>query len=99
MERKNALNSIINRAKFDCRRDGYPQIIYVSETDIKEGTCSFTRLYPELNLFDVKVENVKGVVYGQWINGCYWVKYYTKCTCKKEVEDFISRYKVRFMTD
>lgn len=97
MKKKNILNSIINSAKSICRRDGYDQIIYVSESDILDGTCSFTRLYPKLNLFDVKPENVKGIVKGTWINGFYWVKYYSVKTDKEKVMNYIKSNEVQLM--
>lgn len=62
---RKALLEAFSHADMACRRDGYPQVVFMGW----DGQFSFSRLYTRLNLFTAL--EVKGIVDGRWINGTY----------------------------
>lgn len=87
MENMNDIKTIVKNAKSACKRDGYPQIVYVYE----DGDIAFTRLYSGLKLTDIK--EVIGVAEGEWVKGGYQVDYTDD---KNDLDQFINSYKVIF---
>lgn len=89
MESNIDIKTIIKNAKSACKRDGYPQIIYVYDED--RNDLAFTRLYPELKLTGVK--EVIGVVDGGWRKGIYKVYYISD---KIDIEQIVKSYRIKF---
>lgn len=87
MENMIDINTIVKNAKSACKRDGYPQIVYVC----KDGDLAFTRLYSELKLTGVK--EVIGVVDGGWCKGIYKVYYISD---KIDIEQIVKSYRIKF---
>lgn len=89
MENMIDVKTIVKNAKSACKRDGYPQIIYVYDED--RNDLAFTRLYSGLKLTDIK--EVIGVVDGGWGKGGYNM-FYTDDT--SEVNLYIKSYRIKF---
>lgn len=89
MESNIDIKTIIKNAKSACKRDGYPQIIYVYDED--RNDLAFTRLYSGMKLTNIK--EVLGVVDGGWGKGGYNM-FYTDDT--SEVNLYIKSYRIKF---
>lgn len=87
MENMIDIKTIVKNAKSACKRDGYPQIVYVYE----DGDIAFTRLYSGLKLTDIK--EVIGVAEGEWVKGGYQVYYISD---KIDIDQIVKSYKVIF---
>ena len=89
METKITFKTIIKNAEMACKRDGYPQIVYIEN----DGEYTFTRLYSFLKLSNVK--EVVAVIKGGFTEQGIFATITTKD--KKMINTIINEYKVEMI--